>query len=313
MPRLTDLSAWAGSNAPAGRDHLTHSGGADLSDAFRNEYRLAMRYRRLVLLGCVLIANTLTLGVVGTLAVALLMGEFKWSDLGAIFTDKIVQQGSITLIWLPASIVSITQLLFVLPVFSMRLNASERGRSMVLSVVGAALVAAILFLGLFVGLSELIYFVVTGKVEVGDFFGEYIDRYAARSFIERWAWWPFVLASWMVWTPILLFFCRQTPPSRLHSRLAFWLLGGTLAEVMVVVPLDIFVRRKSNCYCNTGTFCALVLSSFALLWLSGPGIVLALTSKRRRWWREMRCDECGYEKGPSPGSRCPECGSDWGT
>jgi hypothetical protein len=71
------------------------------------------------------------------------------------------------------------------------------------------------------------------------------------------------------------------------------------------------VRRRTDCYCATGSFHALLLATFAVLWLAGPGALIALTRRRRRRWADMYCLNCGYEKGPSPGDRCPECGYEW--
>jgi hypothetical protein len=90
------------------------------------------------------------------------------------------------------------------------------------------------------------------------------------------------------------------------------LLAGTVVETVVVLPVDIMMRRRTECYCSTGTFYSLCLSAWALLWLCGPGAFLALTSRRRRAWAAEHCARCGYAKGPSPGERCSECGMEWG-
>ena len=51
--------------------------------------------------------------------------------------------------------------------------------------------------------------------------------------------------------------------------------------------------------------------AIALLWLTGPGIVFPLTSRRRRLARLTHCAACGHPMGPSPGRACPECGHSW--
>jgi hypothetical protein len=117
--------------------------------------------------------------------------------------------------------------------------------------------------------------------------------------------------SWLFWTVLLVRFVRRRQGQGVFGRIVGLLLGGTILEVVVVLPLDILVRRRTDCYCATGSFWTLCLSAWALLWLTGPGIVLALTSKRRRLWWDAHCMQCGYEKGPSPGERCPECGFEW--
>ena len=95
--------------------------------------------------------------------------------------------------------------------------------------------------------------------------------------------------SWLFWTVLLVRFVRRRQGQNVFGRIVGLLLGGTIAEVIVVLPLDIMVRRRTDCYCATGSFWTLCLSAWALLWLTGPGIVLALTSKRRRLWWDPHC------------------------
>ena len=82
-------------------------------------------------------------------------------------------------------------------------------------------------------------------------------------------------------------------------------------EVLVVLPIDAMVQRRSDCYCAAGTFWSLCASAVALLWLTGPGIVFAVTMRRRGMARKTNCAGCGQLKGPSPGPVCPECGYSW--
>jgi hypothetical protein len=95
------------------------------------------------------------------------------------------------------------------------------------------------------------------------------------------------------------------------GRLSAWLLAGTLIELLVVLPMDIMVRRRTSCYCWSGSYYALCTAAIATLWLAGPGVVIALRSRRRRLWSETHCEACGYEKGPRPAEACPECGAAW--
>ena len=95
------------------------------------------------------------------------------------------------------------------------------------------------------------------------------------------------------------------------GRVVGLLLGGTIVEAALILPIDIMIRRRTQCYCETGSFVALCLSTWALLWLAGPGAIIVVFRKRHRAWFETHCDYCGYERGPSPGERFPECGIDW--
>ena len=120
--------------------------------------------------------------------------------------------------------------------------------------------------------------------------------------------WAQIIAGWLIWSVILGLLARRSDPRRLHSRLIMLLLGGTILEVLIVVPIDVIVRRRTDCYCATGTFFALCASIWACLWLAGPGLILALTSKRRRTWGRTHCLNCGYlHEGTEPPQVCPAC------
>ncbi|MCA9290965.1 MAG: hypothetical protein KDA25_07540, partial [Phycisphaerales bacterium] len=120
-----------------------------------------------------------------------------------------------------------------------------------------------------------------------------------------------VAGCWLFWSGLLLVFCTERNPRALLSRLVARLFAGTLIEILAVLPIDIMVRRRTSCYCFTGSYAALCLAGAAALWLAGPGAFLLLWSKRRRTWDELHCPACGYEKGPRPGPACPECGLSW--
>jgi hypothetical protein len=211
----------------------------------------------------------------------------------------------------PAAVLAVTQLVFLLPVLRPRILQRQQGKPLLWSVIAAGFVGAMLTTGLFFTIVEASSFVTGDRDPVDDLFESLFS--SQQQIFQTWLVWPFVLASWLLWLPLLIVFTRRTSNPRWITRIVTWLLAGTILELLIVVPLDIMVRRRTSCYCGTGTAFALCLSVCSLLWLSGPGIVLALTSKRRRWWLETHCVSCGYEKGPNPAKRCPECGYEWNT
>lgn len=87
------------------------------------------------------------------------------------------------------------------------------------------------------------------------------------------------------------------------------LVAGTFAEVLFTVPVDVMVRRRTNCYCNEGTFWALIIGGTSALWTFGPGVVLLFVAVRmQRRVRTGVCVACGYDLRGLPEPRCPECG-----
>jgi len=122
---------------------------------------------------------------------------------------------------------------------------------------------------------------------------------------------PFLI-GWIVATPLLLAFIRKQDAETALKRLASLIFIGTAVETLAIIPLDVFVRRKTGCYCSEGTYLALVtlvpLGFVAL----GPMIFLVAASKRRKRLIEGRCEICGYDMSAIRNApRCPECGSGW--
>lgn len=230
------------------------------------------------------------------------LNPFVWIEEG-VFTNW---DGILSLA-LPVLLVVATQIIFLLPVFSKRLGVASQGRSLKRTVCAAGLVGGFLFTGLILSLLELF--------KVWEPVGEWITNESEILGGDITAllavFWVSIGVGWLLWLPILFIFARRAGPRRFHERLIVVLLAGTVLETLVIVPIDVMVRRRTDCYCGTGTFFALCISIWAWLWLTGPGIVLAITAKRRRLLAETHCLNCGYAKGPSPGPGCPECGYAW--
>jgi len=193
-----------------------------------------------------------------------------------------------------------TQILFLLPLWRKPLAAGAHGKSLLLSTVIAG--------GIGGGLVVLVIM-------------------ALASFVEEMTWWPsprehtayvpvlgmmFVI-SWTVWSIIIWISSSTLWPETMLRRMIRILLSGTAIEVLCVLPLDIMIRRRTSCYCYSGSMFALYGAVAAVLWLAGPGIMIALLSKQRRTWREQHCPSCGYPKGPNLRAVCPECGEGGGT
>ncbi|MCA9285063.1 MAG: hypothetical protein KDA22_07615 [Phycisphaerales bacterium] len=200
----------------------------------------------------------------------------------------------------PVVVVTALQAMFLLPVRPVRLVRDGPSRSLRWSIASSAFIAALLVLGLAGALVEAGQWLVAG------------EEFAVEDGI---VWWILPLAvlpvSWFPLSILLARFARRGRSATALDRLAAAVFAGTVAEVLVVLPLDVMVRRRTNCYCSTGSAHALWLASVALVWLTGPGIFLAVTSRQRRRWFDDECPKCGYRRGPSPGDRCPECGSPW--
>jgi hypothetical protein len=249
---------------------------------------------------------TVVLWAVAVSAIVLLNapGDFvsTWRDILAdpedIFTEPLAW------IWCngPVLLIVITQALMVGPLITLKPVRGPKAHSLVVSILVCALVTSMLVLALLFAVLEL--FDVWDEplnMDEGPWGGE----------AALWLSLPVLFLSWVFWSLVFFRFTRRGRSYGIMGRLIGILLAGTIIETILIVPIDIMVRRRTDCYCATGTFHALLLSTFAVLWLAGPGALIVFTRRRRRRWADMYCMNCGYEKGPSPGEKCPECGYAW--
>jgi hypothetical protein len=206
----------------------------------------------------------------------------------------------------PVGVMLISQIVFLLPVVRQRPLAGGRAKSLQASMVAAAMVATLLTFGLTMGVIGLLQLLLANRRGIHDPSDAEIGNAAIG-----WCLAGLIVVSWVFWSIVLMWFAKRRQGRGVLSRVIGVILGGTILEVIVVLPVDIMIRRRTDCYCATGSFVTLSLSAWALLWLAGPGAVIAVTSRRRRLWRETHCEMCGYQKGPRPAEKCPECGYEW--
>ena len=208
----------------------------------------------------------------------------------------------------PALLIVVTQALFLWPLRGGEIQIRPDGKPLKKMVITAGLVAAVLTLALLFGVGaavQLAWSVLVdqdpSEVPLDDDTMPFILLVIGVT----------LLASWIGWSILLSRFVSRDDPDTRFGRIVGLLFAGTVVETLVVLPIDIMVRRRTDCYCGTGGFYSLCLSAWALLWLCGPGAFLVFIRKRRRAWAETHCVNCGYVKDTSAGPLCPECGHSW--
>jgi hypothetical protein len=98
-----------------------------------------------------------------------------------------------------------------------------------------------------------------------------------------------VLLTWAAWMAVfgLLFAGEWYDWFRGFRRLYATLVAGTWLELLVTIPVDAQVRKRTSCWCDEGTFFALIIGGSMAVWTFGPGIALLFLTRRlqRRRWR----------------------------
>lgn len=209
---------------------------------------------------------------------------------------------------LAIGILMLMQWLLLAPVRKPRAR-HEHGRPLWLSMTAAGAGVAALA-------AALLYAAIEGAKRAGLGPPELPPEIGA-SWVPLAAW---CLVCWAIATPLLVAFCRKRlrQGSRWEEVLGVVsarLFMGTIIEVAAIMPLDVLVRRRENCYCWAGTFIALTACGALGLALVGPVILLPALARRRKRWYGGHCDCCGYDMtgllSRSGIDRCPECGAGW--
>lgn len=263
---------------------------------------------------------TVVLMAVGTLVLVAIVDLGDWASyrshvlgilalvrMGSDFRDTI----SRTLLGSAAVVVVGSQVVFLIPVVRASMSRKELGRRPTISMILVAGVAALMTVGLALVLLQFLEM----RGVIGRF--PYHRGWSGGQGSLGGPWGgPTALVtlgvSWVIWSVMLIRLSRRRPWETFLGRVVGLLLVAAVLELLVTLPIHIMMvlpRRVE--VVSTGTFFALCVAAVAALWLTGPGIVIALMGKRRRLWRGLHCEMCGYAKGPSPAAKCPECGYAW--
>lgn len=171
---------------------------------------------------------------------------------------------------------------------------------------GIPVIASIRIAGLVCGI--LIAGAVLWLLTLVDLFGKDDVNLVENPFV--WALSCAPLVGWIVATPILIRFAKRHPGDGVLDKIAKILMGGTIIELAAIIPFDIMVRRKNDCYCLSSSFFSLIAAGSAGFIIFGP-LVLLIVGRRKVRWMKGRCKQCEYDMTGFPLAwRCPECGSE---
>jgi len=196
-------------------------------------------------------------------------------------------------IWVGAAFISITQGIFLVPTFS-PITRAGRPRSLRWTVLAAGGIAAMLSTAWLIALfGTLWHFMPSEARSLSS--GTLLAVFAAQ-----------LVVTWIVWHRwISRRVMRHDVPEAWIIRRV---LAGTGLLIAGTIPLDVIVRRKTQCYCAEGSLIALTWGIGGALWCFGPAIFLRRTRRIRNALRGAFCRGCGHARSPAGEPICPECG-----
>jgi hypothetical protein len=181
------------------------------------------------------------------------------------------------------------QALFLIGMPQLRWPRPVRRKPMWMTLVAGALAAGLLTFGLIMTVMSLFNVWKSATKSIGGHI--------------FWA----ILITWAVW--LVLFAIMWTGEWFRGFQAIYKLIcAGTWLEILITIPIDVQVRKKTDCWCGEGTFFALVAGSTVALWSFGPGIVLLfLTRRLQREGYFSLCGKCGHDLASASEKRCPHC------
>jgi hypothetical protein len=217
-------------------------------------------------------------------------------NLRYVFITAYIAMIVAALVWIPEvamviAIIALTLLqgLFLIGMPEIRWPRPTRKRAMIISQMIAALVAAALTFGL-----------------VATFLSA-IDKWEAinKSIGAHILW--VVAIAWVIWLIVFSIIWIRQPFSG-FARIYKTLIAGTILEVLITIPIDVQVRKRTSCWCDQGTFFAYVICTCVAFWSFGPGLVLLLlTRKLQREGYFSLCQKCGQDVSTVNDKRCTSC------
>ncbi len=154
------------------------------------------------------------------------------------------------------------QAIFILGAGSISLCRPIRRRRLLMPVIVAGLMVVVLVIGLCMAMSELLN----------------IDIVGTRLVI----FWFAIGLSWIGWGALFFFHVRDLPRFRAISRLANFLLAGSLAELLATVPAHLIVIRRPGCLVGIATMLGIIAGVSVMLFAFGPMIIVAVLRCRLR-------------------------------
>jgi hypothetical protein len=148
--------------------------------------------------------------------------------------------------------------LLILPVRAVRRRPISR-RSIWFPIIGAGLLAGTLVFGAGIAIHELL--------KAGDAFA-----------------WAILFASlgvWVGWSNLFALIAIRSGPERIGGKLHKLLIAGSVLELLVAVPSNVIVRRRTECCAGFETGMGICIGVSIMIISLGPS-VLILYHKRRK-------------------------------
>ena len=156
----------------------------------------------------------------------------------------------------------VTQWLFLLPRRNRGVRRGENPRPMRSAVAIAAIMAALLSVGMGASLLDL------SSRNWMDLIGDLEGFYAI------------LLVLWVFWGLVFYLHWRGRERFTRLCRMVNGLITGTTMELFVAIGVYAWNPQRDECWCARGAYTGLVLGATVMIWLFGPGLFLLFMHRK---------------------------------
>ena len=90
-----------------------------------------------------------------------------------------------------------------------------------------------------------------------------------------------VVAAWLVWVFLFGFYTGNRKPTTFMSRVAKFLIAGSILELLIAVPAHVLARTRGYCCAGLGTFWGLAVGLSVMLVVFGPATFVLFVRRLR--------------------------------
>jgi hypothetical protein len=87
--------------------------------------------------------------------------------------------------------------------------------------------------------------------------------------------------NWIVWSIVFWMMSRSIEPESFIRRLMYWLIGGSILELLIAVPSHIIVRHRDVCCAHGLTAAGLTTGLAVIFFAFGPGLYFLYADRIR--------------------------------
>jgi hypothetical protein len=206
-------------------------------------------------------------GLIGTPSVGFVGPLARVLDDG----DSLAVNLAITFVYL--GLFFLTQWFFLSPRHIWKIKTKSKGRPMKWAAIGAGFAITLLMAGLLYSVIDLVWKNAFDKIVPAD------DD-PTGTVVLKYLFLLIPLCLWCLWSVVFYVYRSQSDYYNWAGRVIRGLIGGTILELLVTVP--IYVTRQEDCYCARGSYAGLVFGGTAILWAFGPGVALLFIREKLR-------------------------------